>query len=359
VLTLAAPPIDAGFTGALDTTRVHTTGDVKLALAAFAQRSLVDFDLSEAFGTPRVVNVDIAGISPSPSSALLPSSISLALSDDPITGALVANDGETTGDATAMGVEIALADLAPLFAGNISLPKLVRNASAFLARADHALVYNAPSSTSFDDVTIAPSTLPASSVSIHADALPAGATDVIAAAFVKKSDSGFLLFGVADAFDDDADGRVQDFTLDFAPPHDGLEGSAVTIALVAVDVDALTADAPYAGPLSARFVSFRDAAALADGIDATSLLAPPSSTFDGASFASSDAVARVDLSGPAGAWHVYGASAFDVADLTADASGFDRAATARAAAFTASRALLTSSAPLDDVVSALASDQAH
>lgn len=211
--------------GTVNFDRLHTQGDVQLALTGFAVPSLADMRLVDLFGVPVPTNIELEGITdPGGQLVPLPSALVMFLADDAIRPEWTAfGDNQLT---WSIGLQVPLAEVGPILSGVAGGGGLSSGVLAgvlpFFARADHFV--------GIRDDLISPSML-----SLASRELVVGARDaphVLTAAFARVPGRGVVPLG----FSADVDDVV---TTQFAPPHDGLEGSEVFVAAIALDLDAL------------------------------------------------------------------------------------------------------------------------
>jgi hypothetical protein len=335
-------------TGTVDFTRLHTQGDIKIALTGFAIPSLADMTLADVFGEPVPTNVELEGITdPGGQVVTLPSSLVLFLGDNAIRDRWAAFGNSAL--AWSVGAQVPLAEVGPIISGvatgGSSAENLLPAMLPFLARADHFV--------GLRDEVVTPSML-----SLVTRELAIGehqTPHVLATAFVRVPGHGVVPLGLG-ALPSDSDVPLPPnvVAVDFAPPHDGLEGSDVFVTAAALDLDALSttstqmARAPLGDSVAIAMPAF---VPLVDAV------------FDGSRFSTTTTdigadLYRVRFDG----WTVWSATppSFTLADLLRDNVPPTRSGKVRVDAFVTNRPLdFATQQELDTLVTSMSSRTLH
>lgn len=283
VIASAARGALPGKTGAVDFTRVHTQGDLKVALTGLALPSLLDASLERFLGVPTPTRIELEGLTAEGGEVLvLPSSLTLFLGDNPLRGDWLAlGDG---GLLWSFGGHVPLAEIGPILTATVTrgaaFGELLAALVPALMRSDHFV-----GDAGADVVT------PAVPMVITRDLLvgPHAAPNVLALALARVPGRGFVPLGFGrDALaGEDGEGAAAPGVarVAFAPPHDGLEGSEMIVAAVALDCAAVE-DSTSRVAVQAAFAPLGDSVAIA----MPAFLVPVDAAFDGVWFKSTNDV---------------------------------------------------------------------
>jgi hypothetical protein len=293
----------AGISGTFDFTKVHTTGDIKLGLAGTAiSAAITDLNFTTLIGDIAKYHVKIEGITDS--DVPLPSGIEIDLGDTPIKGDYVTFGDPGKNIGWALGGEVALADVGPIISGvaggsNVDVGNILGGVLPFFGKFDHAVVTglnlqqkpkpptdpanpDAPIPTAsygFDTISMQPNTLLSLAVDYAVPTLPCSAgqfnngtctppTDTTKSAYqsgavllagVVVPGVGLVPLGLTAGLDEpdtgtasEQDGLIEakqgtndppqkgHGRIDYAPPHDGLEGSTFITVALALDLSQIT-----------------------------------------------------------------------------------------------------------------------
>jgi hypothetical protein len=291
----------AGVKGTFDFSRVHTQGDIKLGLAGTAiSSSITDLNFATLIGDIADYNVELEGLTdPGGQLVPLPSGLVIGLGDQEIKGDYVAFGEPGRNIAWAIGGKVRLADIGPIISSvtasdDINIGSILGGVLPFFARFDHAIVSglnlvegNRPPDPGNDQPipfaqwpfpvqSIQPNTLLAQSASYNMPDLPCTPGGVSGNNCVAPAGAGSpfatgavlltgvivpgiglvplgLTAGLDDPDDQDAnnlvDGKLDSdqpngpgkgqAIIDYAPPHDGLEGNLFVSVAIALDLNSI------------------------------------------------------------------------------------------------------------------------
>lgn len=291
----------AGIKGTFDFSAVHTTGDIKLGLAGTAiSSSITDLNFATLIGEIADYNVELEGLTDEGGQLVpLPSGLVLELGAEPIKGDYVTFGDPGKNIAWAIGGQVALARVGPIISSvsasdDVNIGAVLGGVLPFFATFDHAVITGLdlvegdrptpPADDSptpfdqwpFDEHVIKPNTLLSSSVSYTMPDLPctpggfnAGGCQAVAADGSPFATGAVLLSGVVvpgiglvplgltagldDPDDQDTNDQVDgkldsdaengpgkgEAIIDYAPPHDGLEGNLFISVAIALDINSI------------------------------------------------------------------------------------------------------------------------
>lgn len=291
----------AGVKGQFDFSGVSTQGDIKLGLAGMSiSAAITDLDFATLLGEIADYNIVLDGVTDADGEIVpLPSGLVLELGPEKIKGDFVTLGSPGKSTLWALGGKVRLSEIGPIIssvtsADNINVGSILSAVLPFFARFDHAVVsgldlsattrptapadgtpvpyadWNFPELTGADAVKL--DTLLSHSADYSVPTLPckAGAYSAGGCTGNAYSSGAVLLSGVLvpgqglvplgltagldDPDDQDAndqvDGQVDHkgenppqkghVILDFAPPHDGLEGNRYVTIAIGLDIEGLT-----------------------------------------------------------------------------------------------------------------------
>lgn len=295
--------IVGGVKGRFNFGSVSTTGDIKLGLAGTAiAPSITDLNFATLVGEIADYNVELEGLTEPGGQILpLPSGLVIGLGDTSVKGEYVAFGKPGNNIAWAIGGQLALAKVGPIIssvtaADNVNVGNILGAVLPFFATFDHGIVSGLDleegprpaepadgqpvpyASWGFDEVELTPNTLLAQSVLYEMPDLPCApgavaagscqlppgstlpspyATGAVLLSGVVVPGVGIVPLGITAGLDDpdDSDGNDQvdgkleakgdnaprpgSVIIDYAPPHDGLEGSLFVSVAIALDLNAL------------------------------------------------------------------------------------------------------------------------
>lgn len=291
----------AGIKGTFNFDSVHTQGDIKLGLSGTAiASSITDLNFATLIGDIADYNVELEGITdPGGQLVPLPSGLVIELGENPIKGDYVTFGEPGPNIGWAIGGQVPLAEVGPIISGvatgggDINIGSILGGVLPFFSRFDHAIVpglnlteVNRPEAPSadepvpfgewdFDEKVITPNTLLALSAPYTMPAtLPcapgtgvapdctAFATGAVLLSGVIVPGIGLVPLGLTAGLDDpeenpaDVDGRIDSLqegvekgvaVIDYAPPHDGLEGNTFVSVAIALDLNAIGGDSSAFG----------------------------------------------------------------------------------------------------------------
>jgi hypothetical protein len=294
----------AGIKGTFNFDSVHTQGDIKLGLSGTAiASSITDLNFATLIGDIADYNVELEGITdPGGQLVPLPSGLVINLGDNPIKGDYVTFGEPGPNIGWAIGGQVPLAEVGPIISGvatggdDINIGSILGGVLPFFARFDHAIVpglnlveTDRPADPGddtpipfdqwdFDEKVITPNTLLALSAPYTmpaslpcapgAGTAPACAGDAFATGAVLLSGVivpgiGLVPLGLTAGLDDfegdgsQVDGQIDndpdtgvakgDAVIDYAPPHDGLEGNTFVSVAIALDLNAIGGDSSAFG----------------------------------------------------------------------------------------------------------------
>lgn len=292
----------AGVKGRFNFDSVHTTGDIKLGLAGTAiSSSVTDLNVATLVGEIADYNVEIENLTdPGGQLVPLPSGLVIGLGDQEIKGDYVTFGNPGKNIAWAIGGQVALAKIGPIISNitasdEVNIGSVLSGVLPFFATFDHAIISDldlvegtrptAPADGSpvpfgewpFPEREIVPNTLLSQSVTYTMPDLPcvpggvSGASCTAPAGAVSPFATGAILLsgvvvpgvgliplGLTAGLDDpdsedaqdDVDGRLDsnveggpakgEAIIDYAPPHDGLEGNLFVSVAIALDLNAVS-----------------------------------------------------------------------------------------------------------------------
>lgn len=295
----------AGIKGTFDFGSVHTTGDIKLGLAGTAiSSSVTDLNFTTLIGEVADYNVEIENLTdPGGQLVPLPSGLVLELGASPIKGDYVTFGNPGRNIAWAIGGQVALAKIGPIISSisasdDVNIGSVLGSILPFFATFDHGTISNldlvegtrptAPADGTpvpfnewpFDEHTLVPNTLLSQSASYTMPdlpctpggvsggtcTLPAGAESAFATGAVLLSGVivpgvGLIPLGLTAGLDDpdaedgqdEIDGKLDsnaengpgkgEAIIDYAPPHDGLEGNLFVSVAIALDLSSVATTA--------------------------------------------------------------------------------------------------------------------
>lgn len=291
----------AGIKGTFDFDSVHTQGDIKLGLAGTAiASSITDLNFATLIGDIANYNVELEGITdPGGESVPLPSGLVINLGDNPIKGDYVTFGEPGKNIGWAIGGQVPLAEVGPIISGvatgggDVNIGSILGGVLPFFARFDHAIVpgLNLVESDrppepgndepidvaawDFETRVITPNTLLALSANYAMPDLPCApgaitgatcsswATGAVLLTGVIVPGVGLVPLGLTAGLDDPDDQDTTDLVdgkldsdsdapgapgkgeaiIDYAPPHDGLEGNTYVSVAIALDLSAIGGDA--------------------------------------------------------------------------------------------------------------------
>ncbi len=295
----------AGIKGTFNFDSVHTQGDIKLGLSGTAiASSITDLDFATIIGDIADYNVELEGITdPGGQVVPLPSGLVINLGNNAIKGDYVTFGEPGRNIGWAIGGQVPLAEVGPIIGsvagggGDVNIGSILGGVLPFFARFDHAVVPGltlvetdrpaAPadgqpiplSEWDFEEKVITPNTLLALSANYTMPELPcapgatagascsAWATGTVLLSGVVVPGIGIVPLGLTAGLDDPDDQDTQDLVdgkldsesdapgapgkgeaiIDYAPPHDGLEGNAHITVAIALDLNTIGGDSSAFG----------------------------------------------------------------------------------------------------------------
>ena len=252
---------------------VSTQGDIKLALVGAATpRAVVDPTPAALLGDSVLVSIDLEGVTDGPELHRVPRGLVMALGNDAIKARWEAPALPGDGLLWAVGGKVRLAEIGPIISNvdaavdadaGVDHGSIMAATLPFFARFDHDVVPLVVDGDATVDVAL--DTLLSQSASIDVPVMPFDLVFAVIGADVPAR--GFVPLGVTAGLDDpdDEDGVDQTdglvdwkptngnpnpppsgrVVLDYAPPHDGLEGAPLVVVLASSPATrAFDADAP-------------------------------------------------------------------------------------------------------------------
>lgn len=293
----------AGVKGRFNFDAVHTKGDIKLGLAGTAiASSITDLNFATLIGEIADYNVELEGLTePGGQVVPLPSGLVIGLGDTWVKEEYVSFGEPGKNIAWAIGGQVALAKVGPIIsnvtaAEEVNIGAILGAVLPFFATFDHGITSgldladgarpSAPAdgqpvaydAWDFNEVELKPNTLLSQSVTYTMPDLPCAPGAVAASGCALPSGSelpsqyatgavllsgvvvpgvGLVPLGITAGLDDpdaedgvdDVDGKLTgdgenappngQVIIDYAPPHDGLEGSLFITVAIALDLNAL------------------------------------------------------------------------------------------------------------------------
>ncbi len=363
----------AGVKGTFDFDQLSTQGDIKLGLAGLSIRSsLVDTDFALLLGEIADYEIELEGVTNGPELVPLPGGLVIELGTTEIKPDFVAQGDPGQRILWALGGKVRLADIGPIISSvtasdDINFGSILSAVLPFFAKFDHAVVtgdklnltpQTRPTQNGdnpipyadwpFEELSgadaVALNTLLSQNTTYDVPTLPcapgkvngAGCTDddyasgAILLTGVVVPGQGIVPLGLTAGLDDpdeqdtnDQFDGVLDYIgentpnrgqaiLDYAPPHDGLEGNPYITIAVALDIETL---AGGGGIQASTIVNVTDSFAAGTNNFPKSFLEQPGGTFnktagtvavegvDGADFY------RLNVSTGTAEWNIYSATA--------------------------------------------------
>jgi len=290
----------AGVKGKFNFDDVSTQGDIKLGLSGISiKSSVVDIDFALLLGEIADYEVEIEGVTDGPQDVPLPSGLVIELGNTPIKPDFVALGDPGRRILWALGGKVRLADIGPIISSvtasgdDVNIGSILSSVLPFFSKFDHAVVsgldlaeQTRPQPPGEDQPipyadwpfqsleganAVRLNTLLSQSANYEVPKLPcspgkvSGATctdnafqsGAILLTGVIVPGQGIVPLGLTAGLDDpdDADGNDQidgeidstgtaappkgEVILDYAPPHDGLEGNRYITIAIALDLDTL------------------------------------------------------------------------------------------------------------------------
>jgi hypothetical protein len=357
----------AGVKGSFDFDNVSTNGDIKLGLAGMAiSPQITELDFATILGEIADYEIELEGVTQGPQIVPLPSGLVLGLADTEIKGNYVAFGAPGKNLLWALGGKVRLADIGPIISSvtasdEISIGSILNSVLPFFATFDHGVVANLDldeqtrpqppaegqpvdyAAWPFQEATVNLNILLSQGALYDVPGLPCAAGELDGATCARPTSGAILLSGVVvpgrgivplgltAGLDDPTDTGMGDgvvtsdadglndgqLLVDYAPPHDGLEGNIHITIGIALDIDGLTT-----GGLSASTITH-----ITDGYGAsnsfpTAFLEHQGGTFDrtGGTF-THNVVGTADFyrlnldDGGDGDWNIYFPSAASPIDI--------------------------------------------
>jgi hypothetical protein len=291
----------AGVKGQFDFSDVSTQGDIQIGLAGLSiSGSIVDFDFAQILGEIADYPIELEGVTNGEELVPLPSGLVINLGTTPVKSDFVTFGDPGKRILWALGGQVRLADIGPIIStvtasgDDINIGSILSSVLPFFSKFDHAAVAGlditeqdrptAPGENEpvdyaawpFEELTgtsaVLLNTLLSQSANYTVPTLPCapgkvdgtGCTDnayqsgAILLSGVVVPGQGVVPLGLTAGLDDpdtqdnndQVDGKLDYNTenppakgeaiVDYAPPHDGLEGNKYFTIAIALDIDALT-----------------------------------------------------------------------------------------------------------------------
>jgi len=359
----------AGVKGDINFDNVSTSGDIQLGLAGMAiSPQITELDFATILGEIADYEINLDGVTQGPEIVPLPSGLVLGLADTEIKGNYVAFGEPGKNLLWALGGKVRLSEIGPIISSvtasdDISVGSILNSVLPFFATFDHGVVadldlteQDRPTPPAdgtpvdydawpFDEKTINLNTLLSQGATYNVPDLPCAAGELSGATCARPTSGAILLSGVVvpgrgivplgltAGLDDPTDTGMGDgvvtsevdglsdgqLLVDYAPPHDGLEGNTHITIGIALDIDGLTS-----GGLAASTITH-----ITDGYGdtnnfPTNFLEHQGGTYDRAAGTfTHEAVGSADFyrlnldDGGDGDWNIYFSSAANPIDVNA------------------------------------------